>query len=710
MKALSVAVAIVVVMAANAPAQTGCPPPTGKDFTGKNLVDQNFSGQDLRGANFTKALLDGAQFVNANLTGAIFPGVTLAPSSKAPVSFVGATLTGACFAGATLRKTNLLFADLTCTDFSRADVSEAVFGPEPRFDPGQNRCGRAKFVETVIGVRQIPFALWRFIDFTKARFTDLRPDTFRSADLTGAMLVGVNFGSFDFTDATLTNADLREADLRGAKFDKAKAQWIKLDRAKFRFGTALGAADFTAASMRGFVAPDSDFSGAILDSAVLRGANFAGADLHGANLKRATLEPGEDLGPTEVSGANLNGAMLDEAHLNFVSFQNTRLIGATITRVKLADTDFSNAMMPNTDFFGATLEGVTFHGSSLENAKFVKAKLERSKSGKSLDLACTQLGGADLSNLDEQPLEGAVTFIGAVLPDAAECRKTADGFYCGTEPAGQKPYGPTLLPTLTHPVTCPNSDFTICSGKTWLLPDWSTTACGRQQRRWDPPPPEPPPPGKTVHIPDKNFAVCLSRQFFNNDDTPIPTDFAAKVQEINCASRGIADATGLEAFTKLRKLTLTSNKLTNGEIFGRLGKLQILQVSDNQLTTLNVRIESLKSLNAANNAIQRVSGLETADLESVDLSHNRLTEFALDSQRMLFFADLSHNLLTDAGDLSDGFTALASLYLQNNDLTTIGSLADATKLTYLNLGSNPKFKCETLKVSKEILDASNCGK
>ncbi len=263
---------------------------------------------------------------------------------------------------------------------------------------------------------------------------------------------------------------------------------------------------------------------------------------------------------------------------------------------------------------------------------------------------------------------------------------------------------------LAHPQVCPDGEPAICSGKTWLLPNWKTTVCGPPETRWVPPPPEPPPPGKTVDIRDENFRRCLSKQFFGVEDRPIPTDFAATVQEINCASRGIADATGLEAFTTLRKLTFTSNKLTNGEIFGKLGKLQILQVSDNQLTTLNVRIDSLKSVNAANNAIQQVSGLETVDLEYLDLSHNQLARFALDSQRSLFYADLSHNVLTSVGDLSNGFTALAYLYLQNNDLTTIGSLADSTKLTYLSLGSNPKFKCETLKVSQEILDASNCGK
>ncbi|MCU1244290.1 MAG: pentapeptide repeat protein [Acidobacteria bacterium] len=710
MKALVTALALLLLVAAEGVAQAVCPAPTGKDFSGQNLTDHNFSGQKLQGANFTKAVLDGAQFANADLTGAIFPGASLTPSAKGRADFTGATLIKSCFAGAVLRQTDFQFARLACSDFSRSDVTQVNFGPRPDFDPAGNGCGRAKFVDATIRVQQIPFGLWRFTDFTRTRFLGLTTETFQGSDISGALLAEAHLAGFDFRKATLTDVDLTHADLRGAVFDGAKAHGITLDGADFQLGIAEGAeTDFTAASLRGLIAQNAELSGALLASAVLRGANLAGADLRGANLKGATLESGDGLGPAELSGANLSGAILDDAHLNFVSFGQTRLIGTSFTRVTLADTDFSNAVMPGVNFFGATLEGVSFRGSPLENASFARARLRRSQtSGRGVDLGCTQLGGANLRDLDEAPLGGAVTFLGAVLPDAAECRTTGKDVYCGTDPAGQRPYGPTLLPVLAHPATCPNGELEICSGKTWLLHQWKTNVCGLPETRWTPPPPVPPPPGETVNIPDANFRTCLSRQFFG-DDRPIPTDYAATVEEINCASRNIADVTGLEAFTALQKLTLTANALTDGEIFGRLKNLQILQISSNRLTTLNIRLPTLKALNAANNAIQRVTGLETADLEYLDLSHNQLTTFALDSQRQLFYADLSHNALTSVGELSHGFDALSYLYLQNNDLTAIGSLADAP-LTYLRLGSNPRFQCQTLKVSKEILEASNCGK
>ncbi|HYC90927.1 MAG TPA: pentapeptide repeat-containing protein [Thermoanaerobaculia bacterium] len=696
---------------AGAEALAQCPAPTGKDdFSRQTLTDQNFASRDLRGANFTKAVLDGAQFVNADLTGAVFAGASIRPSMKGPADFTGANLTGACFQDAVLQEPDFQFANLACADFSGTDVTAVDFGPAPKLAPESGPC-RVKFTGSTIRVRQIPFRVWRYTDFTRTSFVDLTPDqfSFHGIDITGALLGEGQFAGIDFTDATLTGVVLNGSDLRGAKLDGARARASHFDRVDFRLGHAAGT-DFTGARMRGMVAQDASMPGAILESAILRGSNFAGTDLREARLQRAFLAPGEGLPATELAGANLSGAKLDEAHLSFVRFRDLHMVRTTFTRVSITDTDFAGATMPGADFSGATLEGVSFRGATLENATFARASLRPSKTtGAVVDLACTQLGGANLRDLGEPPPANALTFLGAVLPDAASCRPEGGGFYCGTELAGQQRYGPTLLPRLTHPATCPPGVIQLCSGQTWLLPNWTTTACGQPEKRWTPPPPHPGPPGETVEIPDEKFRLCLSRQFFG-DDRPIPAKFAATVQEINCPNMGIADVTGLEAFTSLRKLTLTANRLTSAEVFGKLKNLEILEVDANALTVLNVPLATLKSLSAANNRIQRVTGIVFPDLEYLDLSRNELAEFALESQRALFYADLSHNRLTAVGDLSHGFGTLAYLYLQNNDLTTIGTLEEAARLTRLSLGGNPKFRCDTLKVDPKVLEKSNCGK
>ncbi len=495
MKALAAA-AGALLFAAAAAAQSGCPKPdpSRPDFSGQDLTDRNFAGQnlDLRGANFTKAVLNGAQFPGVDLTGAIFQEASLAPSAKGKPDFTGAVLVKACFEGATLQRPNLQFAKLACADFSRTDLTQVDFGPQPLFDPAGMGCGdRVKFVDATIGVRQIAFSLWKLTDFTRTRFIGIDPRTFRDADIGGAMLPEGKFADFQFNHSTLTGVDLRGADLQRADFSGAKARGIKLDGADFRGATARGAeTDFSNASLRRLMGGKADFSGALLVSAVLRGANLAGATLTETNLKGAILEQGDGLGPVELSGAIFDGATLDDAHLNFVSFRRTRMIGASFTHVKLTDTDFSDAVMPSVNFFGATLEGVTFRGSSLELASFREAELLRSTvGGRPVSLACTQLGGADLSNLKTAPLEDAVSFLGAVLPDADSCRNLGNSrFFCGNEPASGRPYGPTLLPVLTHRATCPNNDFVVCSGKTWLLKDWTTTFCGVPEKRWTPPP------------------------------------------------------------------------------------------------------------------------------------------------------------------------------------------------------------------------------
>lgn len=714
MKAL--AAAIVMLVAVGAAAQDGCPKPTGRDFSGMTVSSRSFAMQDLRGANFTNAKIREVQFTGTDLTGAVFAGATF-ESSKDPrfprTTFQGAILTRACFQGARfLIPMDMQFANLACADFSSTDVRILNFGPRQKFDPGAEQCGRAKFIETIVSTRTFAFSVWRSIDFTRTKFTDLTPEqiSFKGTDITGALLAEANLAGFDFTGATLTDADLSRANLLGARLDEVNAKGLILDDANFRFGFAIKA-DMPSAKMRKLDAQDAQLPGAVLVSADLREAKFASADLAGADLSSATLQGGEGLGPTELSGANLNGATFEEANLNFVGFQNTRLINAKFKRVTISDTDFSGVRMPGADFSQATLEGVTFRGASLENASFARAAFGLSKlSNRGVDLACTQLGGVDL-RLREPLRERTVTFLGAVLLDGSMCRQMPDSVFCGREPAGQQIYGPTLLPELAEPVTCPDGRVLKCEGPTWALPEWKTTACGSPETRWVPPPRDPVPPDETVDIPDKNFRICLSRQFFGVDDHEITIEFARSVQEITCTGKGIAYATGLEAFTNLRKLTLLANELTNGEIFGKLPKLEVLQVSANKLTELDLGVATLKAVFASNNAIRRVDGLGTADLVYLDLSHNQLETFPLASQRRtLVYADLSHNRLTEVGNLSAGFTELADLYLQNNDLVTIGSLQEAASLANLRLGSNPRFRCETLKVKQEVLERSNCGK
>jgi uncharacterized protein YjbI with pentapeptide repeats len=720
-----------------APTVPSCPAATGKDYSNQNLTDQNFSRKDLTGANFTNAILNGAQFVGTTLKNAVFSGASLAPSAKQNVNFTAADLTGACFQNTKLTRANLQFANVTCTDFSNADLTNAVFALLPKIvpaaAPGQPQPCRTKFVKATMKIDQFPTRLWGYTDFTNTNFVDLTPGSFslHGVDITGAMLGGVKMAGFDLTNSILTSVDLSCADLRGAHLDNATAYGLSLNHANAAFATAEKIVLFNAATptlvsdLRNLLAQKADFSGGSnMTSANLRNANFGGARLANANLTNAILEAGEGLNSAQLTAADLSNTTFSGAHLNAVSFQNTRLTNATFYGTTLSNTDLSNAVMPGASFQQSTLQGVTFQGSAIQNVSFKNATLSASPStGSGVNFNCALLGGVDFTNTTIN----AASFNAAVLPPYTSCCSQVGGtFFCGIEPASQSPYGPTVLPVLQAQVTCPNGDIASCSATEWVIPNWQTTLCNSQgatQQVWVPPDCHlPPPAGTVVNIPDPNFKKCLHDQFFGPTAPPkdITKVFAATVQEINCSARGITDSTGLEAFTGLAQLDLTANQLTDGAVYANLVNLQVLKVPNNKLPLLNLSgLNNLTYVDASNNQINQVNGFVSTYLQYLDLSNNQLSgSFPLTIQSSLFFADLSHNSLTGigTGDLS-GFTSMAYLYLENNKLTTIGSLktiADAGTLQHINLGCNLGFNCASLQLSSTgpegvLLAASNCG-
>jgi uncharacterized protein YjbI with pentapeptide repeats len=717
------AVLIVLLAGVGTRAQSTCPNPNpnGPNFSGQNLTDRNFSQQDLTNANFSGATLDGAQFIGAKLTGANFSKASLNASAKAPANFLNADLTRACFQESKLQRANLQFATVTCADFSSSDLTAAFFGPLPAIDRSQP-C-RAKFVHTTMKISQFPTSLWGYTDFTNTNFVDLTPASFsfNGVDITNAILVGVKLGGFDLRKSTLTGVDFTTADLRGAKMDEATAFGVKMINAKLSFASAVKTKFFNPANpsvqsnFQGATAVNSDFSEAILTSADLRGANFTGTKFTGAQLDQATLEAGNNLNATQVLAADFSNANFANAHLNGVVFQNTRLVKATITGTFL-NTDFSRALLTGAVFNPkTTLQGVSFVGSSLQNADFRNAVLQQSPTSSGVNFSCAQLAGANFSSSTVT----SASFNAAVMPSASDCCRQIDQtYFCGIDSLTQFAYGPTSIPTLSGPVTCPNGDQAQCKDDQWKVPNWTSTACNSQgvpQKVWIPPDCGGS-PGPTVHIPDPKFLECLQIAFFGSaQGQQITTAFAATVPEISCPARGILDTTGLQAFTSLKKLDLTGNQLTDGTVFSKLPRLQVLKISGNQLATLSLStLSDLSYLDASHNKIAgSITGwVAPNNLQYLDLSFNQLTGSTtnIQIQSSLFYADLSHNKLTDVGRLG-GLSSLVYLYLQNNALKTVGSLkALSTTLQHLNLACNLQFECASLELQgTQLLANSFCG-
>ena len=699
----------------------------------------------LVGANFQGATLQGAIFIGQDLTGASFQGADLGPSSKGSVDFTNTTLNKTCFIGAQMDATDFSFAAMTCTDFSGTSLLKAQFGPSQIINAGQG-C-RTRFVGSTMDVNAIALANWGKVDFTDAVFTGLSPGTFSLSgqDVTGAMLgctvftrppsPGCKaFSAIDLTSANLTGVDLTGAVLVKAKLDSAALNGATLARAQLGYATLTCARLYGAATDPACTKPPpvsanpnkaanltqavlqyADLTRATLDYAVLTGANLAGATLTHASLKNATLEAGGGIGAASVLGADFTGADFSNAQLDQVLFNNVILVGAYLGGTStLNGTDFSGSIMPGADFTGATLQGVTFHATVLENTNFSGAKMQTTPNGggSGVNFSCAQLGGANFSNA----VVTAATFTAAVLPPGPPsitppqpcCAQKTGPAWCGTNDATQQAYGPVTYPTMSAAVSCPNGDVAACSGTQWVLPSWQTNLCtnDRTTRTMWAPPDCGGAPGENVVFKDPNLKQCILAGL-PGQPTESSVKTAATLLAVSCPARGITDLAGLEQFTNLGSLDLTANKLTQFSL--KLPQLQTLKLSDNQLTTLDVKDlnpDAPIRLDAANNQLATVLGLPNVNLAVADLSHNNLTQFDLPAQaQSLAYADLSYNKLTNVlnstqQDLSS-MTQLAYLDLSNNSLSTIGSVAaiaapGSPTLQTLFLACDPTFQCKSL--------------
>ncbi|MBC7800940.1 MAG: pentapeptide repeat-containing protein [Gemmatimonadaceae bacterium] len=720
-----------------------CPKANGPPFLGDHS-NTNFSALpagSLRGANFEHAILRGAIFVGQDLTGASFHKADLGPSANGVVDFSNANLTTTCFIGARLEATDFTFAAMTCTDFSGTSLLKAQFGPQQTINPGQD-C-RTLFVGSTLAVDAIALSNWGKADFTDAMFTGVSPATFSLAgqDITGAMLgcttfttppapgckafsaidfTGANLTGVDLTGAVLVKAVLNRAALNGAVLSRADLSYATLTCARF-YGLASNSActpkppnsvtPNQGAKLIQATMPYADFSFATVDYAVLTGANLSGGVFTGTSLQQASLEANNGVGAATVLGATFTGTNFSNAQIDLVQFNNVILTDSKFTNAStLKGTTFTGSIMPGADFTGATLEGVAFDAAILENAVFANAKMPSVGSG--VTFSCAQLGGATFANATVP----AASFAAAIMPPGppgttppAPCCKQANGpAWCGTNNATQQAYGPVTYPVLATRTNCPNGEMAVCTGTQWILPQWQTNLCSRDrttQTMWAPPDCGGA-PGENVVFKDLNLKQCILNSL-PGKPAEVAVTTAATLLSVSCPNRGIADLTGLEQFTNLTSLDLSANQLTQFAL--ALPQLQSLKLSDNRLTSLDMKGLNSSSpvrLEAANNSLSAVIGLESINLVVVDLSYNQLTSFDLPAQApSLTYADLSNNKLTNVLNSSsqnlDAMTPLAYLDLSGNSIPTVGSVAaiagsSSPTLLSLFLACNPTFQCSSL--------------
>jgi len=116
-------------------------------------------------------------------------------------------------------------------------------------------------------------------------------------------------------------------------------------------------------------------------------------------------------------------------------------------------------------------------------------------------------------------------------------------------------------------------------------------------------------------FPDTNFLNCL---LASNKSRP------NQIVNLNCPNQNISDLTGISQLTALTRLNLSDNQLTE------------LDLSHN--TKLN-------QITVQNNSIKKTK-LPNANIFTIDLSGNKLTTFSLHAKSRLKSVNLSNNQLS----------------------------------------------------------------
>ncbi len=209
----------------------------------------------------------------------------------------------------------------------------------------------------------------------------------------------------DFTGASLREASFSYADLRGADFtavnlSKAKIHDSVVSGAKFLegihlHGIEIEGSDFTNAQF----SPEaklrctarnkvcvrlkrSDFSSAVMNDILIRGAEIDRVDFTNAKLEKARFdcEGGRDDGDrpcTILENSCGKGTVLTKARFKGIKISNVDFTGANLTKTRFEDTTISNV-----DFTGADLTGAKFDNVQFDRVELTK---EQEKTVKKLD-------------------------------------------------------------------------------------------------------------------------------------------------------------------------------------------------------------------------------------------------------------------------------------------------------------------------------------
>jgi uncharacterized protein YjbI with pentapeptide repeats len=194
----------------------------------------------------------------------------------------------------------------------------------------------------------------------------LNQTSLRFARAYRAFLVNGRLWRTDFEGAYLSEADLRGANLREAVLHNAVFDRVQASKA------VMVSADATGANVTGANLVAADLSYGTFENAVLSNAHLAGASVYGANLRNAQLLRADlsraDLRDTKLEHAVLTLANLQETDLSSAKLSEANLTGAQLHGTILLDADLKKADLRGAFLTGAIVRGAEFDGANIAGA------------------------------------------------------------------------------------------------------------------------------------------------------------------------------------------------------------------------------------------------------------------------------------------------------------------------------------------------------
>lgn len=199
-----------------------------------------------------------------------------------------------------------------------------------------------------------------------------------------------------------------------------------------------------------------------------------------------------------------------------------------------------------------------------------------------------------------------------------------------------------------------------------------------------------------TNFPDANVLYAV-KKCDKNKDSVLSKEEIEAVTSMSFSSypAPLGDLTGLEYFTNLESISISSSTLTELD-FSNFPKLTTLKCYGIDLTSLNVsKNTELTTLDCSSNKLTSLDLSNNTKLETVKVNGNSLTSLTVGNNTSLVNLNCYNNSLTEL-DLS-GCTALQILDCSSNKFASL-DFSKNTELTELSVKSN--YSLTSLDVTK----------